>query len=96
MAAPEKNRWSRHVTETSDALSLEPEVFTLGDPAAIAKSLKESADTSTRRKVGPFRSAMSMLSFYINRAGRNLPESRKRILEQAKNELRRLYGRQPR
>jgi hypothetical protein len=96
MAAPEKNRWSQHVTETSDALSLEPEVFTLGDPTAIANSLKESADTSTRRKVGPFRSAMSMLSFYINRAGRNLPEARKRILEQAKNELRRLYGRQPR
>ncbi len=98
MAAPEKTqtRWSQHVTETSDALSLEPEVFRCGDPAAIAESLKASAEASTRRKSGPFRSAMSMLTFYINRAGKNLPERRKRILEQAKNELRRLYGRPPR
>jgi len=96
MAAPRKNRWSQHVTETSGALSLEPEVFKRDDPAAIAQSLKESAEASTRRKTGPFRSAMSMLSFYINRAGKNLPERRKRILEKAKNELRSLYGKRPR
>ena len=96
MAAPDSNRWSRHVTETSDALSLEPDVFTLNDPAEIARSLSESAEESTRRKAGPFRSAMSMLTFYINRAGKNLPEGRKKILEKAKDELRRLYGRAPR
>jgi hypothetical protein len=96
VAAPKQDRWSQQVTETSDALSLEPEVFTRGDPASIARSLKESAETSTRRKSGPFRSAMSMLTFYINRAGKNLPEQRKRILEKAKNELRRLYGKRPR
>ncbi|MGO8953853.1 MAG: DUF3175 domain-containing protein [Rhodomicrobium sp.] len=95
MAPSKKSRWSQHVTETSDALSLEPEVFTRDDPAAIALSLKESAEASTRRKSGPFRSAMSMLTFYINRAGKNLPERRKRILGKAKNELRRLYGRRP-
>ncbi len=96
MAAPEKKRWSQHVTETSDALSLEPEVFKFDDPAMIARSLSASAEESTRRKAGSFRSAMSMLTFYINRAGKNLPERRKRILEKAKDELRRLYGRVPR
>jgi len=96
MASSKKSRWSQHVTETSDALSLEPEVFKRDDPAAIARSLKESAEASKRRKSGPFRSAMSMLSFYINRAGKNLPERRKRILGKAKDELRRLYGRRPR
>lgn len=96
MAPSKKSRWSQHVTETSDALSLEPEVFKRDDPAAIARSLKESAEASNRRKAGPFRSAMSMLTFYINRAGKNLPAHRKRILDKAKNELRRLYGRPPR
>ena len=96
MAAPEEKRWSQNVTETSDALSLEPEVFTLDDPAEIARSLSESAEESTRRKAEPFRSAMSMLTFYINRAGKNLPENRKKILEKAKDELRYLYGRVPR
>ncbi len=96
MASPEEKRWSRHVTETSDALSLEPEVFTLNDPAKIARSLSESAEESTSRRTGPFRSAMSMLTFYINRAGKKLPERRKKILEKAKDELRRLYGRLPR
>ncbi|MGO9171702.1 MAG: DUF3175 domain-containing protein [Rhodomicrobium sp.] len=96
MAPSKKSRWSQHVTETSDALSLEPAVFTRDDPAAIARSLKESAEASNRRKAGPFRSAMSMLTFYINRAGKNLPERRKSILDKAKNELRRLYGRRPR
>jgi hypothetical protein len=91
-ASSKKHRWSQHITETSDALTLEPEVFKHDDPAVIARSLKESAEASDRRKSSPFRSAMSMLTFYINRAGRNLPEDRKRILGQAKNELRRLYG----
>jgi Protein of unknown function (DUF3175) len=97
MAAPsKKKRRLQHVAETSDALTLEPEVFTLEDPAAIARSLKDSAEASDRRKSSPFRSAMSMLTFYINRAGKNLPEDRKRILGEAKNELRRLYGRSAR
>jgi hypothetical protein len=87
--------WSQHVTETSNALDLEEGVLSLSDPKAIAKSLKRSAEQSQRRKVDPFRSAMSMLSFYVNRAGRNLPASRRRVLLQAKAELRRLYGRQP-
>jgi len=93
MAAAEQMHWSQHVTETSDALNLEPDVFTLDDPAKIARSLSESAEKSTRRKTEPFRSAMSMLTFYINRAGKGLPEGRKKILEKAKDELRRLYGR---
>ncbi len=67
-------------------------MFTPGDPAAIAQSLKESAEASNRRKSGPFRSAMPMLTFYIDRAGKNLPDSRKHVLNEAKNELRRLYG----
>ncbi len=96
MAAPEQKRWSQHVTETSDALSLEPEVFTFDDPKKIARSLRDSAEQSTRRKADPFRSAMSMLTFYINRAGKNLPERRRKILEKAKDELRRLYGKVPR
>jgi hypothetical protein len=86
-------RWSQRVTQTSNALDLEPDVFTLDDPAAIARSLKRSAERSTRRKSDPYRSAMSMLTFYVNRAGKNLPEKRKRVLGKAKDELRRLYGR---
>jgi hypothetical protein len=96
MAPPKPKRWSQHVTETSDALSLERDVFKKDDPAEIARSLAESAEESDRRKSGPFRSAMSMLTFYINRAGKNLPGRRKRILERAKNELRRLYGKRTR
>jgi hypothetical protein len=88
-------RWSNVVTRTSNALDLEPGVFTLDDPRAIAASLKRSAEASTRRKVDPFRSAMSMLSFYINRAGRSLSPERRRALERAKDELRRVYGRPP-
>jgi hypothetical protein len=87
-----KARWSQKVTETSDAMDLEAGVFTLDDPVEIAKSLKRSADSSKRRKTDPFRSAMSMLNFYINRAGRQLPDSRRAKLEKAKNELRVLYG----
>ena len=85
-------RWSGRVTKESNALDLEEGVFTWADPKKIALSLKQSADSSTRRKAPPFRSAMSMLVFYINRAGRNLDKDRLRILEQAKEELRTLYG----
>jgi hypothetical protein len=81
------------VTEQSDALDLEGGVFTQKSPRRIATSLKRSAERSKRRKADPFRSALSMLTFYINRAGRNLPASRKRTLMQAKDELRKLYGR---
>lgn len=97
MAAKRKTPryWSRRVTETSDALDLEPAVFRSNDPAKIAASLKRSAERSRRRKSSPFRSAMSMLVFYVNRAGKNLPASRKRVLERAKGELRRLFGREP-
>ncbi len=84
--------WSAKVTRESFALELEDRVFTWQDPKRIAQSLKRSADTSTRRKASPFRSAMSMLVFYINRAGKNLDENQKRMLEQAKDELRALYG----
>ena len=86
-------KWSRRVTETSRALKLEPGVFTLEDPREIALSLRRSAMRSRRRRVDPFRSAMSMLNFYINRAGRKLPLSRRKVLEQAKNELREVFGR---
>jgi len=86
------SRWSQHVTETSHALDLDPEVFTWADPRRIARSLKWSAESSSQRKASPFQSAMSMLNFYINRAGRGLSEKQKRILMQAKTELRRLFG----
>jgi hypothetical protein len=86
-------RWSQRVTETSDALDLEPGVFTWSDPREIALSLKRSAERSTRRKAEPFHSAMSMLNFYINRAGKHLTAERRARLEAAKDELRRLFGR---
>jgi hypothetical protein len=85
--------WSGEVTKHSIALDLEEGVFTWSNPKRIAESLKNSAESSTRRKASPFQSAMSMLNFYINRAGKNLPASRKKILDQAKVELRKLYGR---
>ncbi len=93
MAKPQPKRWSQQVTQTSDALDLEPGVFTKDDPREIALSLQRSAESSRRRKAGPFQSAMSMLNLYINRAGRNLPKDRLDILNQAKDELRKLYGR---
>jgi hypothetical protein len=80
---------------TSNALDLERGVFTQRSARAIARSLKRSAERSKRRKSAPFRSAMSMLTFHINRAGKNLPASRRRVLEAAKGELRRLYERKP-
>jgi Protein of unknown function (DUF3175) len=89
-------RWSQRVTERSDALDLDQGVFTRSDPRSIARSLKRSADRSRRRKADPFRSAMSMLTFYINRAGKSLSATQRRRLEAAKDELRRLYRRPPR
>ena len=85
-------RWSQDVTEKTRALDLEEGVFTLTDPSAIAASLKRSAEASTRRKADPFRSAMSMLVFYINRAGRNLKAADRARLERAKHELRKAFG----
>jgi hypothetical protein len=91
MAAAQK--WSQDVTEHSDALDLEKDVFTRDDPKSIALSLKRSAEHSHRRKGTPFQSAMSMLTFYINRAGKDLPPKRKKVLEKAKEELRAAFGR---
>lgn len=85
-------KWSAKVTRESYALDLEEGVFTWDNPKKIALSLKKSADRSDRRKAAPFRSAMSMLVFYINRAGKNLNGKQKFVLEQAKEELRKLYG----
>ncbi len=93
MPVRKPKRWSQDVTEHSNALDLEPDVFTLDDPRKIARSLQRSAEDSRRRKTSPYRSAMSMLTFYINRAGRNLPPARRKTLESAKDELRALYGR---
>ncbi len=88
---PPTKRWSRDVTQKSDALDLETKVFTKDRPRDIALSLKRSAEHSKRRKSDPYRSAMSMLTFYINRAGKNLPQERRERLEKAKDELRHLY-----
>jgi hypothetical protein len=85
--------WSGRVTRESNALDLEPEVFKKRNPRAIALSLKRSAERSRRRKARPYQSAMSMLNFYLNRAGRNLPAERRRVLERAKSELRKAFGR---
>jgi Protein of unknown function (DUF3175) len=86
-------RWSARVTKHSNALDLEPEVLRSRSPRKIAISLKQSAEHSKRRRATPYQSAMSMLNFYINRAGKNLPKSRKRTLERAKDELRDVFGR---
>ena len=91
--AQKKKYWSGKVTKSSFALDLEEGVFTWSDPKKIASSLKRSAEQSARRKVTPFMSAMSMLNFYINRAGKNLRPERKKVLEQAKVELRKLLNR---
>jgi len=94
-ARREPKKWSAEVARRSDALDLEPGVFLLEDPRRIARSLKRSAEASHRRKSTPFRSAMSMLTFYINRAGETLPEKRRTVLEEAKTELRKVFGRVP-
>lgn len=93
MSAALKERWSAEVTRRSSALDLEAGVFTWRNPRRIAESLKHSAEVSNRRKGTPLQSAMSMLNFYINRAGTNLPESQRHTLERAKIELRKLFGR---
>ncbi|TMC06875.1 MAG: DUF3175 domain-containing protein [Chloroflexi bacterium] len=93
MTTRKGRRWSLDVTTKSNALDLEANIFKRDDPQSIARSLKRSAERSHRRKSDPYRSAMSMLTFYINRAGRNLPEQRRAKLEAAKDELRALYGR---
>ncbi|MBS2032866.1 MAG: DUF3175 domain-containing protein [Deltaproteobacteria bacterium] len=90
---PAKRKWSQHVTETSDAMTLERGVFTLRSPRAIALSVKRSAEQSNRRKAPPFRSAMSMLTFYENRGGKNLSAAQRKKLDVAKHELRKLYHR---
>jgi hypothetical protein len=84
-------KWSGKVTRDSDALDLKKGVFTLSDPRKVALSLKRSAEHSHRRKASPYRSAMSMLTFYINRGGKDLPARRRKVLEKAKAELRSLY-----
>jgi hypothetical protein len=88
-------RWSANVMRRSNALDLEKGVFTQRSPRAVARSLKRSAEHSKRRKSAPFRSAMSMLSFHINRAGKGMSKSQRQVLERAKGELRKLYGRDP-
>jgi len=93
-AKPKNHRWSRHVMETSDALDIEPDIFKSRSPARIAASLKASAEHSRRRKGTAFQSAMSMLTFYINRAGKTLPKTQRERLEKAKVELRRAFGRE--
>jgi hypothetical protein len=86
-------RWSAHVTRHSNALDLQSKIFRSTNARRIALSLKRSAERSKRRKGTPYQSAMSMLNFYINRAGKNLPQKQKRVLERAKDELRDLFGR---
>ena len=90
-SAPRK--WSAKVTEKSDAMDLEEDIFRSDDPKHIATSVKRSAQRSRRRKAGPFQSAMSMLNFYISRAGKNLPKSRLSVLNRAKGALRQAFGR---
>ena len=87
-------RWSQRVTQESDALDLKRGVFTLRDPKRIAASLKRSAERSSRRKAGAYRSALSMLTFYVNRAGKTLPKTQRERLERAKVELKRQFGRE--
>ena len=94
-AGKEPEKWSGEVTRNSDALDLEPDIFESKDPKKIARSLKRSAERSRRRKTEPYRSAMSMLTFYINRAGKNLDAGQRNVLENAKNELRTAFGREP-
>lgn len=92
-ARPRRRYWSADVTRRSNALDLERGVFTTTDPRKVAASLKRSAEASERRKGSPYQSAMSMLNFYLNRAGKNVTAKRRRVLERAKTELRKLFGR---
>jgi len=88
-------KWSKHVNETSNALDLKQGIFKATDPKKIAASLKRSAEHSGRKKTSAFQSAMSMLNFYVNRGGTNLSASRKNVLQRAKGELRKLFGKAP-
>jgi len=92
-SAPKKavKKWSNQVTEKSNAMDLEQDVFKSKDPKAIAQSVKNSAEKSNRKKAGPFQSAMSMINFYENRAGKNLKADQKKVIDKAKDELRKLY-----
>jgi len=92
MARKAAKKWSSKVTRESHALALDQGVFTWKSPKRIAASLKRSAEASKQRKAGPYRSALSMLTFYINRAGKDLPAERRKTLEQAKDELRKQFG----
>ena len=94
-ARARKGKWFADVTEHSDALDFKPGVFANKSSAEIVRQLKESAERSTRRKASPFQAAMSMLTFYINRAGRDLPRIRLRVLDRAKQQLRKAFGRKP-
>src|SRR5665647_647434 len=87
-------KWSKYVTEHSNAMDLEKDVFKQKDPKKIAESIKISAEKSTRRKAGPFQSAMSMINFYENRGGKNISASQKKVLDKSKEELRKLFGRE--
>lgn len=91
--APRQRRWSARVTRTSDAMSLKDGVFKSDDPKTIARSVKRSSEASRRRKSNPYRAAVSMISFYENRGGKNLSVSKKKILQRAKKELKREFGR---
>jgi hypothetical protein len=91
---PAPKKWSKKVTQTSNAMDLEKDVFKQKDPKKIAASVKRSAEKSKRKKAGPFQSAMSMINFYENRAGKNLPASQKKVLDKSKNELRKSFGRE--
>jgi hypothetical protein len=94
-SASSGKRWSHHVMETSDAMDIEHDIFKSGNAQEIADSLKRSSERSKRRKGSPFQSAMSILNFYINRAGRNLPKTRRKTLDTAKKRLREAFGRKP-
>ena len=93
--ASKAGKWSRQATEHDDAPDAQTDIFTLPDPKAIARSLKRSAEASPRRRSTPFRSAMSMLTFYINRAGETLGDRQRAVLERAKDELRMAFGKEP-
>lgn len=93
--AKSPKKWSHHVMETSDAMDIQHDIFKTGSAESIAQSLKQSSTKSRRRKGTPFQSAMSMLNFYINRAGKNLPKTRRDTLQQAKRKLREAFGRTP-
>jgi putative cell wall-binding protein len=95
MAAAKTKKWSQHVTETSNAMDLEPNVFKQTSAKEIAEDIEHDAEKSNRRKTTPYRSAMSMLTFYINRAGKNLSAEQRKVLEDAKDVLRAEFGPQP-